>query len=145
MNIVCRILSLLFVAATAVMVIWRILYNGGVKIKKPFELESVRQSHNPSTSECLKMFTASVAFRVFVFIAGIAVYYLFVNTDAHTVQFSEVLRIWERWDSTNYLRIAEGYSSYEVDGEYLTLVFFPLYSVPNGSFSAFSPKPHRGF
>lgn len=34
---------------------------------------------------------------------------------------------WHRWDAVCYERIANGYASYKVDGDFLELVFFPLY------------------
>lgn len=37
---------------------------------------------------------------------------------------------WTRWDANNYIRITEGwYTGYTENGDYLTLVFFPLYSI----------------
>lgn len=37
---------------------------------------------------------------------------------------------WTRWDANNYIRITDGwYTGYTENGDYLTLVFFPLYSI----------------
>lgn len=44
------------------------------------------------------------------------------------ITFSDFLDAWKRWDSAPYLRIAEnGYRGYQENGQFLDIVFYPLY------------------
>ena len=79
----------------------------------------------PDRTECVKVFTVTVAFRVLLFLAvglfACLVLYPGAGPDA-------ALWIWRRWDGLHYINLAElGYSGYVENGKNLFLVFFPLY------------------
>lgn len=72
-----------------------------------------------------KIFFGAIIFRLIIFILETVILMMFTNQDFTFVTF---LRRLEIWDCTNYVRIASsGYSGFQVNGAYTTLVFFPLY------------------
>ena len=44
------------------------------------------------------------------------------------IQWNDFIGNWIQWDAAHYIRISEGYKSFDINGDYSTLVFFPLYS-----------------
>ncbi len=72
------------------------------------------------------VFTNAFVFRLFFFGLSILILYLF--TEQELKSFDHILRILERWDATNYVRIATGGDAGHVEnGDYTMLPFFPLY------------------
>ena len=75
--------------------------------------------------KALNIFLNAFLFRLIVFILEILILYMFTDQE---YTFSTFLRRLEIWDCTNYFRISTvGYSGYNENGIYSTLVFFPLY------------------
>lgn len=69
---------------------------------------------------------AAFAFRIIIYVISA----LFAADIDGGLSADSFLERWVRWDASNYIRIAEGwYTGYTENGDYLTLVFFPLYSI----------------
>lgn len=69
---------------------------------------------------------AAFAFRILIYVIST---FFAVDIDGGLTA-DGFLERWVRWDASNYIRIAEGwYTGYTENGDYLTLVFFPLYSI----------------
>lgn len=78
--------------------------------------------------EYIKVFLVAIAFRLIVYIISAVALRIFMQ-DETSLDFSVLINKWLQWDANNYTRIAtEGYNGYLVDGEPITLVFFPFYS-----------------
>lgn len=76
--------------------------------------------------DLLVVFSAAVAFRVFVFAASALVVLILSNGESLT--FSSLVSHWNLWDGPHYINIATGgYTQEIVKGMPTTLVFFPLY------------------
>lgn len=69
-------------------------------------------------------------FALLLRLAVYAVSVLFTCQLYGQLSLDAFLDCWTRWDANNYIRIAEGwYTGYTENGDYITLVFFPLYSM----------------
>lgn len=72
--------------------------------------------------DCVKVCICALAFRILIYIlAGFLMC-------GHFSDFNGYLRMWQKWDASNYIRIAELSYNYTENGKHLTVVFFPLYS-----------------
>ena len=118
-----NIFAVLFIVAV---LLWRVLANSGVPLKKAI-IEPVYESYTPDLKDSAKIFSYSLLFRAFILIASISVFCLF-ETQEQTFQWGKWLNKWVQWDARHYISISNGYESYIENGEYPTLVFFPLYS-----------------
>lgn len=128
MVIVIQFLSLIAMLGSLAVLIWRILTNSGLVLKHSVpELQRVGTGHNASAKECAEIFGYSMLFRLFLIGASFVIYCLF-KEKATSPQWSNMVDNWIQWDATNYIRISEGYRSFNVNGDYSTIVFFPLYS-----------------
>ena len=128
MSIMIQSIHIVLTLGIFAVLIWRILANAGVPFKKtiPEQVRSVAEA--PTLQESAKVFGYTMLFRVFVLIAGLIIYCLFVET-ASQVQWGNFLENWIKWDAKHYISISEGYTALAETGDYTTLVFFPLYSV----------------
>ncbi len=128
MNIVLQIISLAVMLGSIAVLIWRILANSGVALKKTLpETRHLGAVYNPNTKECASVFGYSMLFRLFIIGVSFVVYCLFKEKGSE-LQWDKIINNWLQWDATNYIRISEGYRSFNVNGDYSTIVFFPLYS-----------------
>lgn len=127
MKIILQSVSILVTVISFILIIWRMIPNVGFDLKKRVDLDIQRESYTPSSSTCAKLFGYSMLFRLFIFILGFVIYCIFVE-QGDQMPFSKILSLWMKWDANNYVRIAQGYKSYTVEGTYTTLVFYPLYS-----------------
>jgi hypothetical protein len=78
-------------------------------------------------------------FRIFVVAAGFVAYCIFCDS-GNSFNFVKIFDNWLKWDANNYIRISEGYTSFNIDGDYSTIVFFPLYSWLLAFVRAFIPN-----
>lgn len=107
----------------------RILHFSGIGINggKTYSfLTSSLNAHSGSAGQytALQVFCLALLFRIIIYLFETLI--LFMLTNEHFT-FTTFLRRLEIWDSTNYVRITNGYSSYTENGAFTTLVFFPLY------------------
>lgn len=128
MNILLQGISLFAVLVSGVIIIWRILSNSGIDLKIRIDKDISREINTPKNKECALVFLYAMLFRVFIVIVGFVIYCIFTDT-GNEFNWKQIAELWEKWDATNYIRISHGYTSYVLDGDYSTLVFFPLYSV----------------
>lgn len=60
-------------------------------------------------------------------VVGFLIYCLF-SSQGNDFPWDQFFGQWIKWDSNSYIKIPEGYSSRVEDGDYVALVFFPMYS-----------------
>ena len=118
LSIICVLYSIFFI-------ICRLLNKSGHKIKILKEIND-KKSFFPTKKECFKVFGIILSSRVLLIILSVIVYLLFMKSDSPS-SISDAINNWIKWDAMHYLRIAHGYSYYIENGNYVTLVFFPLY------------------
>ena len=130
MVMLLRIISIVVTVGSAAALIWRALENSGVPIKRRLGAGTavLEKPHVPGTKECLKIFLYVLLFRIFVIVAGFIVYSLFVD-EGSTPTWEYITKAWVKWDAPHYKNIADSYTAYVENGDYTTLVFFPLYPV----------------
>lgn len=127
MNILMQIISITVTVSSFVMLVWRMLPNPGIDLK--LRINKGRDSAGcvPTNKECTEVFIYSLLFRIFVIAAGFVIYCVFIANDSK-IHMNQIYKMWEEWDATNYIRISKGYASFTQNGDYITLVFLPLYS-----------------
>ncbi|MCH5212736.1 MAG: hypothetical protein J1G06_06960 [Oscillospiraceae bacterium] len=88
---------------------------------------TINEPHIAGKKELLYIFFAALAFRVFVFAASSIPIALFNGTDK--ISIMDIVHKWKQWDATGYNNMIKGgYKEMYERGEYVTLVFLPLYS-----------------
>lgn len=75
----------------------------------------------------VEVFTFAILFRLVIYAASFCM--MAVTGEYQSgITFSDFLEAWKRWDGAAYLRIAEnGYLGYQENGQFLDIVFLPLY------------------
>lgn len=126
MKIVLEIASGVMVLEAFILLIWKVLINAGINLKKRIDKDVQREKYEPSKKECLKVFGGSLIFRIAIIIIGFMIYCIFRETANHA-DFSKISEIWNIWDAQHYIRISDSYTAYMHEGDFVTLVFFPLY------------------
>lgn len=128
MSIYISIISAAVIFGSGIILIWRMLANAGVKLPYTIPEKSTRcfKPHTPSSRECISAFIGSVLFRIFVIAAAYVGFCIF--SENSSFDLTEIYGRWLQWDAVHYIRISEGYKSFNIDGDFSTLVFFPLYS-----------------
>ncbi len=131
----------MFFAVFASIVVWslviivamRVFNNCGFSFPKnkvtDFLLADKRITLKEETDrkELIYLFLACIAFRIAVYI--ISVFPVALFTHEQSLDFPSWLAQWKQWDATGYNHMIQGGYKYMMeDGEYVTLVFFPLYS-----------------
>ncbi len=77
--------------------------------------------------EKLNIFVYAIAIRLVFYLISVCMMAV-VGDYPNGITFSDFLDAWQRWDSSPYLRIAEnGYRGYQENGQFLDIVFYPLY------------------
>ena len=104
---------------------YRVIEKNDFKLKKRI-IKNKKNTKLVTKNECLKVFGTIFTFRSLMIILSILIFYIFIEKDT-TIYLNRAINNWVKWDANNYLRIANGYSSYTESGVYTTLVFFPLY------------------
>ena len=126
--IVCTV----FFAAAAV---WLIRFIGEAGFKLPdnriFSFITANKAYRhpdetTTTREYIYIFLGAVIFRIIVLLLGWLACGIF--KEEPIPNFLDYLEKWNIWDGPHYLEIAaNGYSHHIEDGQYLMLVFFPLF------------------
>lgn len=131
-ELVIIILAFLVIYASVVIAM-RFVLNSGVFVKSKSKLnyfimkqeESGLQSY--SKKDLYEVFFTALLFRILIFIVSVVGMRLFADGN-QAITFNEAIGYWNRWDTINYLKIAElGYANHLENGQPLFLVFFPLY------------------
>lgn len=123
MKVIIQILFSLAVWGSVLFCGVRVLINGGLPIIKP-QPAILRDRERIKNGIYGKIFLFAFLFRIVVYLISILMIYR-LN---HDISGKGFLEQWTQWDANNYLRIAKGgYTYYTENGDYLTLVFFPLY------------------
>ncbi len=87
----------------------------------------VTQKSEISNKEYLKIFIFAFLFRVAIFIVAYLAKGIFSESQ---LSFMDYCNSWNLWDAPHYIEIAQqGYANHIEDGQYLMLVFFPLYPI----------------
>lgn len=126
------IVSVIFFAAVF---LWLVRFAGDAGLKMPdnqtFNFLSARKDFTPlgesvTKQDLVRIFIMAMIFRLAVFLLGWFAFGIFQNSQIpNFIQYCEQ---WNLWDSPHYIEIAQnGYSHHVEDGQYLFLVFFPLY------------------
>ncbi|MDO5398363.1 MAG: glycosyltransferase family 39 protein [bacterium] len=128
MSIFISIISAVIIFGSGIILIWHMLANAGVKLSYTIPDKSARyfERHTPSSRECVTAFICSMLFRIFVIAAAYVGFCIFSGSG--NFKLTEIYSRWLQWDANNYIRISEGYKSFDINGDYSTIVFFPLYS-----------------
>lgn len=139
---VLNIIISLLIWGTSLVVLMSILVTGGLplpagwtgKTKRKFSLSFLDKSGQfqntdlPSKKDYMEIFGFAFAFRVLMVFFAAAAIALFMQEETLSLQ-----AFWDKfvlWDATSYVNIAKGgYTEYLENGEPITLVFFPLYSM----------------
>ncbi len=126
MSVILQSLSLLSMLAVLTVLVWRVLAGSGVSLSKTIPEISRIAAPEATLKECGQIFGCSLLFRIFILGLAFVIYCLFVDGGEH-FQWGKLFDNWIKWDAQHYIRIGEGYTSYIEEGEYPTIVFFPLY------------------
>ncbi len=127
MDLILQILSFLSMLSVFVIILWRVLGNSGVSLKKTLPEIDRETGFLPDVRDCARIFGFAMLFRLFILGLSFIIYCIFVE-QAASLQWHLFLDNWIKWDANAYIRISEGYTSYMENGHYPTLVFFPLYA-----------------
>lgn len=102
-------------------VVWGSIIYSGYRI---FTKDTIEASARKSTYSALNIALCAFIFRTAVYLISAALIYY----GQKELSLSSFFERWQRWDANNYIRIAQGwYTGYTENGDFLTLVFFPLY------------------
>lgn len=72
-----------------------------------------------------KVFFAALLFRLAVALGS---FWLYGALSGNAMSLAQLPDLWIRWDSINYIKLAElGYRGHLENGQHLFVVFFPLY------------------
>ena len=125
------VISSILILGAAVVVLLRIMSNSGISFgkNKLFDCiladKGINDSFNVSAKETFNVFLFALLFRICIFLISVCAIGMF---DESGFSFQSILNGYSHWDAKNYMRIAEGgYTYYTENGDYTTLVFFPLY------------------
>lgn len=123
--------SSICVWSAILLVLLRVLSASGVKFGKNSFVsdiladKSLKGGFDVTKKDLACVFGLAVLFRFIVFLISICAIYIFRDKE---FTFKDMLDVYLQWDANNYQRIAiGGYKYYAPDGDYTTLVFFPLY------------------
>lgn len=126
------VLSVIFFTALA---LWLLRFAGEAGVKLPdnrvwsfitADKRCVPSGETATVRECVYIFIGALIFRIIVFIGGWFAAGIFDGGQVPT--FIDYCSKWNLWDSPHYIEIAEsGYGNHVENGQYLFLVFFPLY------------------
>ncbi|MDD6763636.1 MAG: glycosyltransferase family 39 protein [Clostridiales bacterium] len=129
--ILIPIISSVCIWGAVIVVILRILSNsgislGGSRLNQVITADkSLKGGFDIGRFDLLKLFGLAMLFRLVIFMISICSIYIMKDS---SMSFEDILNTYMQWDAKNYERIAlGGYTYYNIDGDYLTLVFFPLY------------------
>lgn len=129
----------LLVWGSSFVVLLSILVTGGMPLPEKLTgrklslsfLDKSRQYHHadiPSKKDYLEVFASAFVFRAMMLLFAIASIALFMQEESLSLQ--DILDKFVIWDANSYVNIAKGgYTEYLENGEPITLVFFPFYSM----------------
>lgn len=125
------IFSIIFFSAAALFLI-RLISQSGICLpnNKLFSFicadkSPLHETQEITHKEYLKIFIFAFLFRIIIFIIAYAAKGIFSGTSEG---FIEYCNSWNLWDGPHYIEIAQyGYAHQIEDGQYLMLVFFPMY------------------
>lgn len=128
MELALEIISGIVVFSSILILIWKILGNSGIKLKKRVDQVVERKTYEPSKKECTKVFVYSMLFRVFVILVGFLIYCIFLETSKH-IKFDQIAEIWNIWDAKHYISISNSYTSFINDRRFCNTCIFPALSM----------------
>ena len=133
-HMILKILLTLIFSSTLIIIVLKIFSSAFLPLKmnriSKFVNSKTQYSGEKATfKECLGIALGALGFRLFIYlISCIIIIYLLDNGEIFN--FKTFLQEWEKWDATNYIRIADGwYTGHVENGDYTTLAFFPLYPI----------------
>lgn len=125
------VLSSVVVWGAIAILVLRILNRSGMisGSKQPLAFaladKSQKSGFEVKKKDILYVFLLALAFRIIVFLISVLVIYMF-NDSVNGID--GILEQYMKWDANNYVRIATGgYEYYRIEGDFSTIVFFPLY------------------
>jgi len=123
------IISITVVFGSALILLWRIVQNSGINLKPIFgpSLTTDGYVYSPQRKECINIFLYTLLFRLFMLIIAFLIYCIFCDTGTK-FHWNQIFDQWLKWDAHSYTKIPNGYDSYQENGDFVMLVFFPLYS-----------------
>ena len=128
---IISVLSSIAIWSAVFVIALRIITNSGIALPNNKVIsaltcnKSLGSAHQTTHKEIISVFLLAFAFRIAVFLFSICAMYMF-NDNING--FGDILEQYMKWDANNYFRIANvGYSGFEIDGDFTTIVFFPLY------------------
>ena len=129
MSICVSIISAVVIFGSIAVLAYQILYNSGVKLpyQIPSKISICENKHTPTRHEYINIFIYSMLFRLFVIAAAFIGDSLMKN-ETSAFNFKNINSKWRQWDVTHYINISDSYTTETTNGDYSTLVFFPLYS-----------------
>lgn len=129
MNILLSIISIAVILGCGFVLVWRILINSGINLKPIFtsDAETTTARYSPSNKECGKVFIYTLLFRIFMLMTAFVIFCIFCD-NGKEFQWSQIFDQWIKWDANSYTKIPFGYDTFQENGDYVMLVFFPLYS-----------------
>lgn len=129
MNILLSIISIAVIFGCGCILLWRIFINSGLKLKPVFGNDKLftAKPYVPTNKECGKIFVYTLLFRIFMLITAFVIFCIFCD-NGKTFQWNKIFDQWIKWDANSYTKIPFGYDTYQENGDYVMLVFFPLYS-----------------
>ncbi len=76
----------------------------------------------PANREVFAVMASALLFRLAVYVLGTWLHCIDIGS------WDNALDSWRQWDVNNYMRIAKGgYTFFQIDGDFSTVVFLPLY------------------
>ena len=128
---IISVLSSIAIWSAVFVIALRIITNSGLALPNNKVIsaltcnKSLVSAHQTTYKEIISVFLLAFAFRIAVFLFSICAMYMF-NDNING--FGDILEQYMKWDANNYFRIANvGYSGFDIDGDFTTIVFFPLY------------------
>lgn len=128
---IISVLSSIAIWSAVFVIALRIITNSGIALPNNKVIsaltcnKSLGSAHQTTHKEIISVFLLAFAFRIAVFLFSICAMYMF-NDNING--FGDILEQYMKWDANNYFRIANvGYSGFDIDGDFTTIVFFPLY------------------
>lgn len=126
------VISSICIWGAVAVVLLRVLSASGLELAGRSKLlaavsedKSLTGGFNAGHRELLAVFGIALLFRIIVFLISVCAIYMFRDK---AYSFSDLMNEYLKWDAKNYQRIAMGgYKYYIENGDYVTVVFFPLY------------------
>lgn len=127
------ILSSLIILIAVIVCCIRIIKKSGLNIRNEkidkiiFRKEKKYISYKATNKDVADIAVKSLLFRIGIIILSVVIIRL-IMPEKDTLTLNKFLEYFNIWDAKHYLRVAEhGYKYYLLDGQPISIVFFPLY------------------